>query len=57
MARQAEATQVAELGEDRELRKYKGTRNSSRNNDVVEESRFSIVMEQREKSVASVHFV
>jgi hypothetical protein len=35
MAGQAEATQVAGLGEDRELIKQNGSRIQSRNNDVV----------------------
>jgi hypothetical protein len=38
---QMEATQVAGLGEDRELRKQDRSRIWSRNNDLVEESRFS----------------
>jgi hypothetical protein len=41
MARQAEATRVAGLGEDREQRKQNGSRIWSRNNYLVEGSRFS----------------
>jgi hypothetical protein len=40
MVEQAEATQVAGLGEDRELRKQNTRRIQSRNNDLVKESRF-----------------
>jgi hypothetical protein len=41
MAGQAEATQIAGFGEDRELRKRNGGRIQTTNNDLVEESRFS----------------
>jgi hypothetical protein len=40
MAGQAEATRVAGIGEDRELRKQNGSRNQSRNNDLMEKATF-----------------